>query len=596
MIQRLLVSFALVVLFAALPAAAQNDERILSFHSDATVQADGTLRVEETIRVRARGDRIKRGIYRDFPTLYGASYGPRTVVGFVVLEVRRDAEPEDHHIEKRTNGVRIYLGRADRLLPPGEYTYTLVYRTTRQLGFFESHDELYWNVTGNGWVFPIDQAMATVRLPAGIPPDRIKIEAYTGPQGATGRNYTAELDPEGRAHFRTTAPLAAYEGLTIVVGWPKGYVVQPTPTQEKQEEGKGKGKEDRSQRVRGDTSVDDEREVLFVGVGGLAVVFLYYLIVWLLVGRDPARGTIVTLYEPPGGYSPAGLRYLTRMGFDDRAFAASLLNMAVKGYLTIRREAGVYSLAPTGVTTDVLAPEEQKIAETLLPSGQPLELKDDNCAAVSSARNASMTSLQHKMKDVHFHTNTGYFLIGLGVSAVVALALIPRLLFTSALVAPLGALGAVNLLFYHLLKAPTSRGRALLDKVEGFKQFLAAVEADRLERIGGPEITPPVFEKYLPYAVALGVEQAWAKKFSNALAAAGQAPSGDGGYSPSWYSGESWGSLGAAGFASSIGDSFSGAIYSASNPPGSSSGFSDSGSGSGGSSGGGGGGGGGGGW
>ena len=145
-----------------------------------------------------------------------------------------------------------------------------------------------------------------------------------------------------------------------------------------------------------------------------------------------------------------------------------------------------------------------------------------------------------------------------------------------------------NIVFHYLLKAPTRAGRALLDQVEGFKQYFLAVERDPMERLGKRELTPELFEKYLPYAIALGVEKAWSSRFAAALAQAGQAPAN---YSPAWYVGPSWSSMGAAGFASSLGSSLSSAVASASSPPGSSSG-----GGGGGSSGGGGGGGGGGGW
>jgi hypothetical protein len=162
-----------------------------------------------------------------------------------------------------------------------------------------------------------------------------------------------------------------------------------------------------------------------------------------------------------------------------------------------------------------------------------------------------------------------------------------------------GAVGLIaaaigmNVLFHHLLKAPTLAGRALMDRVEGFKMFLTAVDADRLQTIARPDKTPQLFERFLPYAFALGVEHAWAQQFSQVLAQAAAAggASGSTGYSPSWYSGSSFGSFSATTFTSSFSSSFSSAISSSSTAPGSSSG-----SGGGGSSGGGGGGGGGGGW
>ena len=127
------------------------------------------MRVTETIRVVAAGDQIRRGIFRDFPTSYRDRLGNRTTVEFAVQAISRNGQPEEWHTEKLSNGVRVYMGRKDHFLPPGEHVYTLTYRTDRQLGFFKDHDELYWNVTGNGWAFPIERVSATVELPPGVP-------------------------------------------------------------------------------------------------------------------------------------------------------------------------------------------------------------------------------------------------------------------------------------------------------------------------------------------------------------------------------------------------------------------------------------------
>ena len=133
-----------------LTGLAQADERILSFHSDIEVNPDRSMIVTETIRVRAEGNKIKRGIYRDFPTRYTDHYGTDYHVGFQVLSVQRDGKAESYHQEDLSNGIRTYIGRSNVYLPQGDYTYTISYRTTKQLGFFTDFDELYWNVTGNG--------------------------------------------------------------------------------------------------------------------------------------------------------------------------------------------------------------------------------------------------------------------------------------------------------------------------------------------------------------------------------------------------------------------------------------------------------------
>jgi uncharacterized membrane protein len=156
------------------------------------------------------------------------------------------------------------------------------------------------------------------------------------------------------------------------------------------------------------------------------------------------------------------------------------------------------------------------------------------------------------------------------------------------MVAVLSGIVAINVVFYYLLKAPTLLGRRILDQIEGFKMFLSVAEKDRLNLLNPPDRTPELFERYLPYALALGVEQAWAQQFADVLARAAV----DGTtYSPAWYSGSGWSTARVGAFSSSLGSSLSSSISSSSTAPGSSSGF-----GGGGGSGGGGGGGGGGGW
>ena len=129
--------------FAAAPAGAASDERILSFRSDIEVHADATMTVTETIVVRAARNQIKRGIYREFPTTYQDRFGNTVGVGFHVLSVTRDGRTEPYHIRDASNGKRVYIGDKDVILKPGRYSYRLTYTTDQQLGFFEDFDELY---------------------------------------------------------------------------------------------------------------------------------------------------------------------------------------------------------------------------------------------------------------------------------------------------------------------------------------------------------------------------------------------------------------------------------------------------------------------
>ncbi len=630
-----------LLLLLILPTSGIAQERILDYFSDIQVQRDGSMVVEETIQVRAEGHKIKRGIFRDFPTDYRDRLGNRYRVDFELLEVRRDGHTEPYHTEQQSNGIRIYAGSKNVLLKPGVYRYSLRYRTNRQLGFFADHDELYWNVTGNGWDFPIERAAARVILPPDVPIGSIQVEGYTGAKGDKGKQYSARVDENGDARFETTAPLPTHHGLTLVVSWPKGHIVEP----------------DTQQRLS--WFLNDNRGFLIAG-GGILLLLAYFTIVWYRVGRDPESGVIIPLYTPPKGYSPAAMRFIKQMGYDHQAFGAAVVNMAVSGYLRIKEDkAGKFTLEKTG-RMPKLAPGEGAIASTLFGDGShKLKLHHTNHQKIAKALEAHKASLKRNYEKTYFVTNSGFIvpgllitlaLLGVGLmntgskdkfimgafimlwlsiwsigvfklavgiyqawgdarssgigsyaraigSTLFALPFfagevfgIGMLTYTISLPFTLMLLLAIaiNVLFYEWLKAPTLAGQQLLQKVEGFKQYLGVAEQDELNFKHPPEKTPALFEAYLPYALALGVEQQWAKRFSQVLASAGQ----DGhSYHPTWYSGKSWNSHNLAGFSGVMGSAIGSAISSSSSAPGSSSG-----SGSGGSSGGGGGGGGGGGW
>ncbi len=182
MIRRLCgLCFILFMALAAAPASAA--EVINSFVSDITLEKSGAMTVTETITVNAEGNRIRRGIFRDFPLTFVDEGGRRRTVDFDVVSVTRDGHDEPWKTESISGGIRIYAGSEDVMLLPGRHQYAFTYRTNRQIRYFDDHDELYWNVTGNGWIFPIMEATATVNLPDGV--TAIDTNFFTGPLGAT---------------------------------------------------------------------------------------------------------------------------------------------------------------------------------------------------------------------------------------------------------------------------------------------------------------------------------------------------------------------------------------------------------------------------
>ena len=617
-----------------LMAGASEPERIEFFDSYIQVHSDNRLNVTETIEVYAARKKIEHGIYRDFPTRYQDRRGKTRQVGFEVLEALRNGEPEPYHFGRLSNGTRLYIGHKNRRLPSGPHTYTIHYQTDRQIGFFKDFDELYWNVTGNGWAFPIVQAQAVVELPAGA--EVVEFAAYTGRQGARGRNFSVDNDELGNIRFRTQRTLKPAEGLTIAVAWPKGFIKEPTLT-----DSVGFFLHDNPGSL-----------IAFLGVVILAG---YFLIAWFKVGRDPAKGPIIPLFKPPKGFTPAAVRFVTKMAFDHKAFAAAIVNMAVKGYLTINENDGDYTLSKTAGDQALLSAGEKRIARQLFGQSRQITLDKSRHSRIKKALTALKTSLKLDFEKLYFQRNAKWLIPGF----VISLATLTAVIFNArdmggalfmlvwlsgwtvgcfALVA--GAIGAwhsalstrssnglfkktgavgmtlfalpfvgfeffglwaftgmtspmataalliiifINFIFYQLMKAPTLYGRRVMDHIEGFKRYLSVAEKEGLNRRNPPEKTPALFEKFLPYALALDVENEWTEQFAEVLA---QAQIKDE-YTPGWYSGRSWHGTGFSGLAASLGSSLAATISSSSSPPGSSSG-----SGGGGSSGGGGGGGG----
>lgn len=644
-VSRLVAVLAALVLLAGVSAGlAQAEERILSYDSQIEVAADGTLTVTETIRAVAEGDLIKRGIYRDFPLTFTDDDGRTHRVGFQLVSVERDGEAEPSRTENIDGGIRIYTGDKDVFLSNGVHTFALTYTTDRQIRYFGDHDELYWNVTGTGWAFPIDEASATVLLPGGARPQALDV--FTGAYGSKAK--FARGSPAGNgATFRTTRPLGAQEGLTIVMSLKKGVIAPPSEAQ-----------------LRAAWWQENMAAIL-AGIG-LLVVAVYYGWIWRRAGRDPDGGVVVPRWDPPENASPALVNYIDNRGFADggwTAISAAALNLAVTGRVVLEDLEKALVIAATGkkTSTDKLPTGEAALMRAVESADGRLVIDRENGPAVQKAGEAFRKAMESEHRGKYYKANIGTIIAGIALSVAFILAilvlgtlddagaaivivpiviavfvaifiavfgrsirrksslagriagivavsvfgfigvtvfggLIASIAFEAVethqmpLLAGIGGIVLVNLVFLFLMGAPTPVGAKMSAHIAGLRQYLTLAEQERMNMAGAPTMSPKHYETLLPYAVALGVEKPWSKTFDTWLATAA---AGAAAYTPVWYSGTG----GYGGFGDRMGGfagSMAGAMQSSLPPPpkSSSSGFSSGG----GFSGGGGGGGGGGGW
>ena len=617
-------------------------EEIRSYIADIEVRADAALDVTETITVNAEGRDIRRGIYRDIPLRALDDRGLWSSNGFDIAEVLHNGRPATYKTEWQGRFLRIYIGDAEVFIPSGEHTYTIRYVTTRQLRFFDGYDEIYWNVTGNFWSFPILSATANVRLPDGARAEQL--DAYTGGFGDTGKNFTVSGEGSSLVRFDLTRPLGPEQGMTIAVGFTKGVV---TPD------------------VEGAGMLTDNAGIFLLILGWLAVP-VYFLYAWNKVGRDPPSPPIIPLFHPPENLSPAALSYAHFNRFStgrkgvDLAFIAALLSLGVKRFLRIDEDEGGTVTISRGEAAGQPNPPALPAGENALFSGllgyrDEVVLDKRNGPTLQSALASLRSAISSEYSGKYYSSNIGWIvpgvllalatfigglvlqnppddgllymipvlmtslfggglwmagralykeggigskliagiltLLGVGIFLIgVVVIAVPSELPVYRLAGALVIFGmAVMILMISLIGAPTAIGAKVLTDIKGFKLYLETAETNRLNMRDAPEMSEELFERFLPYAAGLGVEKLWSEAWAAQLARI--APERERDYQPQWYHGNSWspGNIGAAA-ASSVA-AVSAAMAASMPQPKSSSGSSG-----GGSSGGGGGGGGGGGW
>jgi len=606
----LVVLLSLAAALAAPSALHARDIVIRDYRSDVVVNRDGTTDVTETLRVYFEGS--WNGIFRDLSLQHKTGQGRNERLQAEVLGVTDgDGRGLAFDREKPESGV-LRL----RISVPGasdaERTVVIRYRLKNAVRYFYAndaggtHDELYWNVTGNKWGFPIEHVRARLTVPDGALPTQQ--HAYTGYEGSTGSE--AAVDVRGQTVVaEVTRTLAPGEGLTLAVAWPAGVLARPS-----------------------EAELRRKRTFSFWPLFFPPLVLVLMWRYWWRHGRDPREQAIVVRYEPPDGMSPAEVGTLTDNSADLRDITSTMVDLAVRGFIGIEevQEKHLFGLVSStdwafhrlSESTEGLAAHERYFMDALFsgaasgPAWQAVREASRRAAAASAAggevpapdfteapsrqptvrlsslKNQFYKSLPEIRKAIFTRLlERGYYLrrpdsvkgawiaggVGLAILGVVGMGVLGDAglgwVDPMALLAAGIASGLIVAVFGAFMAARTESGARAREAALGFREFLDKVESDRYRRM---ITSPEMFERYLPYAMAFGVEARWAKAFEGIY----REP-------PGWYAGSGYHSFSATHFSSSMSSLSSSAGSTMSSSPSGSSGGGSSGGGSGGGGGGG---------
>jgi uncharacterized membrane protein YgcG len=562
------------------PASADRGGFVIrDFQTTLTVGEKAGLDVEERITVDFLEPR--HGIYRTIPVRYTDPIGYGYSLGFRLQGVTDESgRGYKTRVSHEGRYVKIRIGDAKTTVF-GPVVYVLRYRVRNALGHFPQYDEIYWNAIGHEWNATIERASAIVRLPSGLPADSLMADAWFGRFGSRERMTAISVANAGEVRFGPTAALGPLEGMTISVSWPPGHVKFP-------------GIAARIARFFGDN--------IFLLAPFVALTWLWRR--YVTRGRDPqGPASVMVRYEPPEGMTPGEMGTLVDERADLRDLTATIVDLAVRGYLTIRIERREVLLGLKRHDETIfeknlakdwkdLLPHERVLLHALFESGDVVEtgdLKEKFYRRIHGINQALYKRLvangyfgAHPMSVRAKYVGLGFAALIVVVGAGILWSVIRGGIFPNAAAVPVVSGVATLLLFMGFSPAMprrTAAGVRMRAWAKGFEEFVDKVESESLEANAAREI----FERLLPYAMALGVAARWAKRFEGIY----QQP-------PSWFQG---GSPGAAFSTMSFHNTLSSAMtHAGSSMVSSPRSSGSSGGGGGGSSGGGGGGGGGGSW
>jgi uncharacterized membrane protein len=504
----------LLLCLAVTPAVAQHSWRIARFQSNIAVMQDGTMIVTEHIGLVFIGS--WHGIHRTIPIEYPGPHGSNYTLFLKIRSVTDENGAPLKYESSINNGYRdlkIYIPGAVNTTKEVQISYEVV----NGIRFFDSYDELYWNVTGNDWPVPIDYAEGFVLFPQNAA-GQLRAQGFTGVYGSHDTEVSTKVDGN-KVDIETTNPLPMRGGLTIDVYIPKGILKEPGAF----------------------TRLGwylQSNPIVLLPVLAFAVMFT----MWWYKGRDPDPGlSVAPMYSPPKDLSPAECGSLIDDAVDPRDITSTIVDLAVRGYIHIEEKTQkVLLFSNTDYIFKLLKPEgewkdlrahERAMLQNMFAGGADVihlsDLKNRFYLALPGVKQSVLSELKQKsMYSVDPDSANAYRILGilliaapfviLQVLGIAQFFLAPGVAIISIIVSL-----AIVFLLGRLMTAKTLKGVRTVVEIRGFREFMNRVEGDRLRTM-----PPDTFEKFLPYAMALGVEKHWAHAFQGIV----QNP-------PTWYAG-----------------------------------------------------------
>jgi len=492
-------------LVSAGPAAADEGWVILGYATDISVQPDASLHVVEAIDVDF-GALQRHGILRTIPIRYPYDSAHVRVYGLAVRSVTNANGRAVTYATQDEDGYKVIkIGDADRLVS-GLQSYRITYDLSGAMNAFSDHDEIFWNVNGGGWDVPTRSVMATVHTPGGLQ----RTACFQGPTGSKDPCRTSTTPTQ--ADFATTRPFAIGEQLTIVVALAKGTVNVPAPVLERNT----------------DLASWFDPQPAFLGLAAFVLIagLAFVLYVWYDRGRDRReRETIVPEYEPPDALRPAQLGLLLDESADTKDVTATIVDLAVRGYLTIAEEpeTGIFSkkdwtLRAAPKPPAGLLPYEKIVYDGLFEGRTEVKLSELKTHFVTSLRKAESDLYRDAADRQWFATRpdrvrqayTGVALLTVVIGAGLAW-LLGRSAGAGLVGLAVAAVGLVAVPVARAMPAKTAAGAELLRRTLGFRHYMEVAETER-QRFAERE---NIFSEYLPYAIVFGCVERWAKAFKD---------------------------------------------------------------------------------